>query len=498
MSPTTESLATRLRRGRVSARVDATPGRAATWSLVKVAAAVPVVVTVVLAVLIALTKALAGGAFSGLAAQVGAGWLVVNQVPLTVGGVTVGVLPLLPTLLVIWAVAVLTGRAARNVESLHEVASVAGAALAGSLLWTALALAVVADGSAVSSIGQAAPLPAFGYTLLVQGLGVAIGVGRRCLQPLLQVYDFPVADRVGARAGGLAFLGLVAGGALLVTVGLVVKWERVGQLIAGGHSFDGYLGLTVLSALYLPNVVIGAAGISVGATAQAGTASVDALAVHAGAVPPLPILGVLPEESPGPIGLLVFVLPLVVGGLAGWYCRSVDVVQHLRAVGVAAAVCAALMVLGAGLAGGGAGELGRVGVSAPLAGVYCFAWVALAGALVAGAHQLSPSVRRLRSEPDVGFDLDELLADEEFADLEIVDDDDLDQTPNRSESRSGSSDAADDDTAEIAAVDDDSTDDDSTDDDTEVTAELSVTPDDTEDAVSPAPGPERGPGDGPH
>lgn len=425
MASTTDSLVTRLRQGRVTRHADDHSGRAATWDLLKVALVVPAATTASLALIIAITKFLAGGAFGGIGAQTAAAWLAVNQMPISVGGVTVGVLPLAPTLVMIAAVALVTARASREVETLHEVATITGAALAGPVLWTALALAIVADGSAVSSLGQAAPLPAFGHTLLVQAIGVAIGVGRRCAQSLMQVYDVPVTDRIGARAGLLGFLGLVAGGALLVAVGTVAKWDRVSQLIGEGHSFDGYLGLTLLSVLYLPNVVVGALGVAVGATAQAGSATVDAIGVQPGTVPPLPILGILPEQGLGGIGALMFLIPVAVGVLVGWYCRSVDVVKHLRAVGVAAAVCAALVVLSCGLASGQVGELGRVGVSAPLAGVYTFAWIALAGALVAGVHWLGFS--RLYTDDDAGFDLDELLASDEFADLEIIDDlDDLD------------------------------------------------------------------------
>ncbi|GAA3968568.1 hypothetical protein GCM10022231_32060 [Gordonia caeni] len=499
---------------------DDTPGRAATWDLLKVALLVPAVTTAILAVVVMVTKLLAGGAFGGLGAQVGAGWLVVNQVPLTVGGVTVGVLPLMPTIALIAGVAVVTARASRQVETLQEVGSIAGAALAGPLLWTALALAVVADGSAVSAIGQATPLPAFGHTLLVQAIGVAIGVGRRCLQPLFDNYEFPVTERVGARAGLLGFVCLSTGGALLVTIGIAVSWGRVGDLLAEGHSFDGYLGLTLLSILYLPNVIIGALGVSVGATAQAGTATIDALGVQGGAVPPLPILGILPDQGLGALGALVFVLPAAVGVLVGWYCRSHDFLKHLRAVGVAAAAGAALVVLSCAMAAGGAGELGRVGVSAPLAGVYAFAWIAVLGAVTAGIYQLLPESWVRRGAPDPGFDLDELLAGDEFADLEIIDDEELDHL-DRDETdpdAEAAPDDADPESTDVLPLVDDAEDDsdipdDSADpadeardavdedaaaeDDTEVTTELEVTADTAgPDSPSvPAPGnPSRGPG----
>ncbi|MFZ2509915.1 MAG: hypothetical protein WAW85_02335, partial [Gordonia sp. (in: high G+C Gram-positive bacteria)] len=61
MPATTESLVTRLRQGRVTRRDLAPPGRAGTWSLLKVAVGVPAVTTIVLAVVVTFVKLLAGG-----------------------------------------------------------------------------------------------------------------------------------------------------------------------------------------------------------------------------------------------------------------------------------------------------------------------------------------------------------------------------------------------------------------------------------------------------
>ncbi|MFM9378286.1 DUF6350 family protein [Gordonia sp. VNK21] len=420
-----ESLATRLRQSRLARRDDVAPTRAATWDLIKVALLVPALTVVVLTVVVSLVKAIAGGAVSGLPSQVAAGWLVVNQVPLTVGDTIVGALPLLPTLLLIAAVAAVTARAARETDSLAAVGTIAGAALGGSLLTTALSLAVVADGSSVSSLGQPDPLTAFGATLLVQGIGVLIGVGRRCLAPLFAQYEFPATDRVGARAGLIAFAALVAGSGILVLAGELAHWSLIGELIEGGHSVDGYLGLVGLSILYLPNVLVAALGVSVGAEVNVGTASLTAFGTDPGTLPPLPVLGVMPEHL-GAVGFAVLLIPLLTGVLIGWYCRSVEIVKHLRAVAVAAAAAAGLVAVASVLAGGRVGEIGSLGASAPVAAGYTFAWIMVVGAACAGVHYLLPSTRSQRIADAVPFDLDELLADEDFDGLEIVDDPDAD------------------------------------------------------------------------
>lgn len=71
-------------------RADVTPRKAATWDLVKVALLSPMITVIVIAVIIGIIRLLAGDGLSGLGSAVAAGWLAVNQVPVTVGGVTLG------------------------------------------------------------------------------------------------------------------------------------------------------------------------------------------------------------------------------------------------------------------------------------------------------------------------------------------------------------------------------------------------------------------------
>ena len=48
----------------------------------------------------------------------------------------------------------------------------------------------------------------------------------------------------------------------------LASWTVVGDLIGRGGGAVGALGLTVLSVLYLPNVLIGAAAVVTGSTVQ--------------------------------------------------------------------------------------------------------------------------------------------------------------------------------------------------------------------------------------
>ncbi|WP_336820138.1 cell division protein PerM [Gordonia sp. MMO-8] len=409
MSPTPNSLAARLRQVRLTRRADVTPRKAATWDLVKVALLSPMITVIVIAVIIGIIRLLAGDGLSGLGSAVAAGWLAVNQVPVTIGGITLGILPLLPTLLAAAGTAKVVAEGASTARELPDLIGIVGAALGGSMLVTTLSLAVIADGSAVTPIGQPDSLQAFGYTLLVQGAAVLVGVAIPSLKPILAEFAVPATERVGARGGLIAFGLLAAGGAVAVFVGLVTHWGAMKAMIADGNTVDGYLGLTVLSVLYLPNMIVGATAISTGASAQLGTTILDAFDVARGEVPPLPVVAALPETSIGSLGALFFLVPLIAGAFLGWYCRSDDPVRHLRAIGIGAAVAAALMVTVAWVSGGRLGELGHSGVNVPTTGVFTFAWLALGGALVVAVLRLADGglTGRRRAADEIGDDLDD-------------------------------------------------------------------------------------------
>ncbi|MCF8570255.1 DUF6350 family protein [Gordonia sp. HY002] len=431
MSGTSNSLATRLRQVRLARRADTAPRKAATWDLVKVAFLVPGLSIIAIVVVLGIVRILAGDGLSGIMSATAAGWLAVNQVPVTISGVTLGVLPLLPTLLVCAGTVKVVADGASTARELPDLVGIVGAALGGSVLVTALSLAVVADGAAVSAVGQPDPLSAFGYTILIQGAAVVVGIAIPSLRPILDEFAVPATERVGARGGVIAFGVLVSGGALLVFGSIVMHWGSVSTMIADGNSFDGYLGLTGLSILYLPNMVVGAAAVTTGTTAQLGDTVFDAFDVSRGAVPPLPVVSALPETGLGGLGALLFIVPLAAGVLLGWYCRSTDPIRHLRAVAIGAAVAAALVVVASWVSGGRLGELGRTGVNTATAGVFTFAWLMLAGALVVGVMwAASGGITRARNGDD---DLDSWLDDppRSSSDVEAESDDDTD-SPRRS------------------------------------------------------------------
>lgn len=202
----------------------------------------------------------------------------------------------------------------------------------------------------------------------------------------------------------------------------MLRFRVLCDLIATGVDFDGHLGLTMLSILYLPNIMIGAAAVLVGSQVHVGPVSADLFAVRGGSVPPLPVLAVLPTQSVwwAAFGLVV---PAAIAMFAAWKCRSADLAGYARSVGMAAALAATAMVFFGWLAGGSLGEIGTTGVTVVTAGVFTLGWFAAAGIVVALIHNIVPMLRR-GSAPVADDDdwLDEMDFDDDYL-AEDYDDD---------------------------------------------------------------------------
>ncbi|GAC48899.1 hypothetical protein GOACH_07_01850 [Gordonia aichiensis NBRC 108223] len=429
-----ESLSARLRQVRQATRAQRMGSEGSARELILVAFGVPVVTLMVLVVCVLAVLLMSGGDVSGIASVISACWLAIHQVPLTMNGVTLGVLPMLPTLLVAAGTAGFASSASRVGRSPSEVAAIAAAAVGGPLVITAMALAVLMDGSADMPVTAPNALLAFGCTIALHGLATAAGVAWRRRRDLAAQTSVTAADRRGFRFGLLAAVALLAAGSLLVLVRLLLSFSEVGHLIAGGYRFDGYLGLTVLSILYLPNAIVGATAVLVGADVHIGAMSVDLLSVRTGPMPPVPLLAALPDADHGMLGIVGFAVPVAVAGYVGWRCRSLDPIAHVRAVGVAGAVAASIVVLLAWPAGGRLGEIGETGVNAAAAGVFTLGWIVVVGLIVALIYGCLPSTRRARLEAaphlDENDDLDTWFDDSGFDDDYVVDSwyEDVDET----------------------------------------------------------------------
>ena len=124
------------------------------------------------------------------------------------------------------------------------------------------------------------------------------------------------------RGAALVSVGLIGAGAALVAIALLLRGGEVVALYqAGNTDVIGAIVVTLGEVAYLPTVIgwavafIAGPGISLGE----GTA-VSAAATQVGVIPPVPLLGIVPEQATQWL-LLLALIPVGLGALAGWAIR---------------------------------------------------------------------------------------------------------------------------------------------------------------------------------
>lgn len=336
------------------------------------------------------------GAFGAVASM----WLGVHQVPVSIGGRELGVMPLLPVLLVVWATARTTAAAAAR-SSWFVTRWVVASALGGPLLIAAIALAVIHDASSVITQLQTPDAArAFAGVFVVHAIGALIGVlmtGRLAGLSWLPRW-LPEALRAAA-TGVLALLGLCG---VVATGSIIVHWGTMHDLFGITDSMFGQLSLTLLSILYIPNVLVGTAAVAVGSSAHIGLATFSSFTVLGGDIPAVPVLAAVPTPPLGPIWVALLIVAAVAAVALGQQCsrRAAPWPIALAKLAVAAVTAALTMAL-LGYAGGGRlGNFGDVGVDQATFGPAVFVWFAVVGGLtVVMAGGLTRRPKRARPAP---------------------------------------------------------------------------------------------------
>ncbi|MFF3222331.1 DUF6350 family protein [Nocardia suismassiliense] len=332
-------------------------------------------------VLVLATLLTSGSNLAGTSGAIAAGWLGVHQVPLVIGKTPLGLLPLLPTALVLW----LAGReCARAVEpdcTRADLGWIVGAALGGPLLITAICLAVAEDASGVVALQPPNTLAAFAWVFglyLIAAVGGIATRNRRELFVLLRLPEWVISGVYGA---GRAMLRLLGCAAALVVLSFLVHIPRVGDTYQGAGNFAGVLGLTLLSLAYLPNLVVQAVGVLVGSSAQIGVASFGVFSVVGGPIPAVPLMAAVPTGPAAGWWPVLLLIPAAVGVLGGLDLArsSTDRIDAPWATLCSAALATVGLVLLGVVAGGDLGTFGRIGLDLPIFAVVTFAWLAIPG-----------------------------------------------------------------------------------------------------------------------
>lgn len=392
--------------------------RASAVEGVWLAGAVAVVLVIgytVTAGLVAAVLATAGGShFSATTVFVAGlvGWLCVHQVPLSIGGAMLTVLPLVPTILAVLLVAGVSSRVARLLRFYRPDQALA--------VVLAMALPHAAAGGCVAALfGNGIPVvDAFLCCGFTAAVGAVWGVASRCGLVLLVREAVPDEVSSGLRSGVLGCFAVLGSGVLITAAGTLSSLPRLQAAFDGLPAGDAF-GEGLLSLLYVPNAVVAGWSFATGVGLSAGRFVLQPWQVVPGRMPDLPLFSVLPSSGPQWWWFAALALPLVASGLVGWSCRAVsgDPRLRMRAV-VIASLVTSLGVLGVGaVSSGSVAAFGSIGVRPVVLAAATFCWTAVPAALVAwffGPRESHP-VSDLDGDLDGGF-AREFIADPEEGD----------------------------------------------------------------------------------
>jgi uncharacterized protein DUF6350 len=273
------------------------------------------------AAVIGLARTLEGSGGLGGAAHAGAaGWLLGHGVPIGTSIGSLGLAPLLLTLLIVWrlnraGLHVTRAIGARRSGSIGTTLSVAFAiALTYSLLGSVIALAVDGHGTEVSA-GRA------GLTFFLLGLAGALAGSLRGTDALsVLARRAPPAVRHGIRAGVVASLLVLAAGAAATGLSVAIGGGQAADMISAYRTgVAGQAGITLLSLAYGMNAVVWAAAYLLGPGFAIGAgSSIGLTEVTVGPMPTVPLLAGLPDGPMGAAGAALLAVPVLAGLGAGW------------------------------------------------------------------------------------------------------------------------------------------------------------------------------------
>ena len=392
--------------------------------LLTVAFGPSLVAVLVIAAVVLIQLVAANSDMTGALGAIASIWLGVHQVPVTIAGRALGVMPLLPVLAMVWGTARTTARATPITGSWFVIRWIVASAVGGPLLIAAIALAVIQDAATVLEVQTPNALRAFGGVLVVHGIGATIGVGSRSGVRLSQALRIPswFGDSVRAATGGVFTLLGLSGA--ITAASLVLHWGRMHEAYGITDSLFGQLSLTALSILYIPNVIVGTAAVAVGSSVHVGVATFSAFTAFGGDIPAMPVLAAAPEPPLGPLWVILLVVAAASAVVLGQQCarRRVPPLVALVKLLVAALLAAVVMALLGYAAGGRLGNFGDVGVDQATFAPAVFLWFAGIGALTVAMSRGIAWPARRRREPDPVPEDEAAVGAETPEDMSVADD----------------------------------------------------------------------------
>ena len=243
-------------------------------------------------------------------------WLVFHAAPVAGDGVVLASVPLLPALITFALSARQVRVSVRKRFSIIDLLMIFVWSLVTPLLFTAVALLMLADAQTVYTV-TVPPIGSVMFSVAVVHLfAFVFGLGPKAWRALARRYGIPRSILEGVVIGAKTLLWLCLAAVIVAVIFLVVGWGRQAEIMAAypQASASGKLALVMLSLAYIPNIIVGVGGVLLGSEYQFGAGSVSLFETHLVPLPPLPVMGMVPPTSASWawIGLFVPVAVIIV------------------------------------------------------------------------------------------------------------------------------------------------------------------------------------------
>ena len=244
-----------------------------------------------------------------------------NLMPVSIGGVTLSLPPLLLTAVPV-ALLLVTARRGRFQPLGRYQETVAVLTTAG--VYGLVVAATTRGYSSPDAVPAGWVWTAFVLALAATGAGMLAGSSAWSRWATAAL---PGWARAGVRGGLVGSAALIGAGALVLSCGLILRFGTAVDIAAAtAPSWLDGLGMSMLGLAYLPNAVVAAVGFLSGVGFEIGSGTYSPLATSTVDLPGVPLLAAAPQHD-GRIGArpgLFLAVPLLVGclvarpAIAGW------------------------------------------------------------------------------------------------------------------------------------------------------------------------------------
>jgi len=157
----------------------------------------------------------------------------------------------------------------------------------------------------------------------VEGIQALNGASPQTPGSLTRAHGWGEVPGLVVRGTAVVLTGLIGLGAVAFAVALLLRGGEVIALFEAAHvDALGATVVTLAQVAYLPTLIVWAIAFVAGPGFAVGVdTAVSPAGTQLGVIPGVPVLGVLPESTTTWL-LLLALLPVAVGGLAGWIARS--------------------------------------------------------------------------------------------------------------------------------------------------------------------------------